>query len=801
MIIREIELKNIRSHEHTKIDLGSGTYLIEGDIGSGKSSILMAVEFALFGNSTPKFYQRLLRKGTTEAYVRIKFEHGGKSYEIYRSLKKKTDGGISKDKNYIIEDGVKKDLSSGEIQQKFMEVLGIPYSSRAKSLPIVTYAIYTPQEAMKSILTGRADERMEIIRKIFRLDYYDNAVRNAKIVSTELDKEIGKDEGVKDQIDDNLKEKEELLGKLDELEARRRDLKARRDEILMKLESVKGELERMDRLREEHEKLDKERGIIEETLRQLQKRKSELEREIEELEALEERLKSLQSDAERYESLQREEEGLSEEISKLNDLRREISEKNGLLRTLQESISREKALRDEIEAYEREIRKLESRKADEGDVEKKLSKLQERIDGLNKRYGAYESRKREKEKELEEYRGLTGVCPVCKRPLDEAHKKKLILSVQDEISRISGELSRMESERKELEKEMKSMRAKERELRGIERELARYDTALKKMREDLNDIENKKGLIESVRKEIENIAVQVKPLKEKEERYRSIKEEMKKLSEKYREYHGIKARVARMDEVRKKLEAVVMDSESKHNDLESVKLRLSGLNYDAGAHARVREKWNKLSAEIAETNTNLKNVEGEITEKRDKVRKIEMKVTELEHRLKIAERKESVLNWIGEKFVKQVQEIEKMRLNAINDAFRVLFEKWFYELMGEGDYSATINDAFSPELRYEGYTMPVETLSGGERTSVALAYRLALNAIVKRALSMEGSLLILDEPTDGFSKDQLYKLKDILDKMETEQVIIVSHENELRNLADTIVRVEKINGRSEVRII
>ena len=49
MIIKKITLKNIRSYENQVIDFPDGSTLLSGDIGSGKTSILLGIEFALFG--------------------------------------------------------------------------------------------------------------------------------------------------------------------------------------------------------------------------------------------------------------------------------------------------------------------------------------------------------------------------------------------------------------------------------------------------------------------------------------------------------------------------------------------------------------------------------------------------------------------------------------------------------------------------------------------------------------------------------------------------------------------------------
>jgi len=55
MLIKSVELENIRSYVREKIEFlrensefGSGLVFLEGDIGAGKSTILMAIKFALF---------------------------------------------------------------------------------------------------------------------------------------------------------------------------------------------------------------------------------------------------------------------------------------------------------------------------------------------------------------------------------------------------------------------------------------------------------------------------------------------------------------------------------------------------------------------------------------------------------------------------------------------------------------------------------------------------------------------------------------------------------------------------------
>src|ERR1700756_2360959 len=88
MIIKKLVLKNIRSYKDQIIDFPLGKTLFEGDIGSGKSTILMAIEFGLFGLGSEKAGS-LLRAGENDGSVSVVFESGGKEYAVQRHLVKK----------------------------------------------------------------------------------------------------------------------------------------------------------------------------------------------------------------------------------------------------------------------------------------------------------------------------------------------------------------------------------------------------------------------------------------------------------------------------------------------------------------------------------------------------------------------------------------------------------------------------------------------------------------------------------------------------------------------------------------
>src|SRR6476659_7143593 len=102
VIIKKIEITNIRSYkEKTSIELPRGTILFQGDIGCGKSTILSAIEFALFGLGDIDG-NNLLRSGEKKGSVLLEFQVNNKNYQIFRSIIRNNKK-VVQDGGYIVE--------------------------------------------------------------------------------------------------------------------------------------------------------------------------------------------------------------------------------------------------------------------------------------------------------------------------------------------------------------------------------------------------------------------------------------------------------------------------------------------------------------------------------------------------------------------------------------------------------------------------------------------------------------------------------------------------------------------------
>ena len=156
-------------------------------------------------------------------------------------------------------------------------------------------------------------------------------------------------------------------------------------------------------------------------------------------------------------------------------------------------------------------------------------------------------------------------------------------------------------------------------------------------------------------------------------------------------------------------------------------------------------------------------------------------------------------NWLSNNFSNLIKFTEKNILIALRKEFTKIFNKWF-SMLTTDSFEVYLDENFSPVIVHNEFELDYQFLSGGERTAVALAYRLALNQLINSILSKikTQDVIILDEPTEGFSEQQLDKVRDMLQEMHLKQLLIVSHESKMEGFVDHVIRFRKVNGVSTV---
>jgi exonuclease SbcC len=303
------------------------------------------------------------------------------------------------------------------------------------------------------------------------------------------------------------------------------------------------------------------------------------------------------------------------------------------------------------------------------------------------------------------------------------------------------------------------------ELIGIESEIQRVESEIKKYKETLNVLEQERIAIEVQSARQENVNKQL-----------SKKDELLKLKEAFDK--DIILINGQIDSLKKH----TLDY-SKYDNL--MRIKKDELSKLIDEEKRKEIEFAEIRKEIELTTKEITKYNAEI-EKGNESRSKLIRMLDVE-------------GWLSNNFTNLAKFTEKNILVALRKEFTKIFNKWF-GLLTTDAFEVYLDENFSPVIVHNEFELDYEHLSGGERTAVALAYRLSLNQLINSVLSKikTGDVVILDEPTEGFSEAQLDKMRDMLRELYVKQLFIVSHETKMEGFVDHVIRFKKVNGVSTV---
>ena len=245
MRLKKITLENIRSYKNQEVEFPEGSILLSGDIGSGKTSILLGIEFALFGLQPGQKGSSLLRNGEQFGKVIMNFEVDGKSITVERILKRGKS--ISQEECFLSVDGERKETSVMELKSFILDLLSYPAEFSKKQNLLYKFTVYTPQEEMKQIILQDPETRINTLRHIFGIDKYKKILENTSILTAKIREE----KRLKEALTINSEQdKANLISKEDEMETKRRNISSMEREMFVKTEERKKIQEEKDAIQE-----------------------------------------------------------------------------------------------------------------------------------------------------------------------------------------------------------------------------------------------------------------------------------------------------------------------------------------------------------------------------------------------------------------------------------------------------------------------------------------------------------------------------------------------------------------------
>ncbi len=831
---------------------GIHTACISGDNGNGKSALIDAMTWALWGKARSKSDDVLISQGQNEMEVEFDFAVGKQPYRIIRKRsrpKKVGQAGQSILEFQIAQgEGYRSLTGDGmsQTQQRIIDVLHMDYDTFINSA---------------LILQGRADEftlkvpakRAEVLSDILGFSYYDALAQDASDMARAAESE-------KDQLEAAIND---ILSELAGREQAELDLERIKQELAVSSSVLETQEKKLAELRRQKESLEAKETEVKSILSHLadsRKVISHLEIEKTQHEA---RLKE-------YDALIARRTEIEKSDIELTEKRRQDSEMNQKLRDSANLSERKHRLEMRIEVLKQElmrqhdltvskITEFETTLAKLPELRREQQKSQEALAALARKEAEVQGKRRSademratvhelklaasererKAKEIDEKIKLLKDggerCPLCDSPIGEvelkniennytADKEKCLEELKSRLSeaaRSQKELEVLDKAVDRLEISLKKERPGIQSRAGvIEKELAESEEAREKLteaKETLAEIEQltlrrdfargEEKLLSDTLGELRKLNYDAAYHQETQRRvtvlepYADLK---RRLEEADRESGAEKEAVSRaLDAIREINLAIDADVKRKEA-LSSELVLLPKMRDDAGRAEKERESLTQTHRKVE---ASLYSVKAKL----ERFTELEKKKVEKRVLLTKAADEEKIYKDLAQAFGKKG--IQQMFIEAAIPEIEAEANKLLSRLTDnrmhlkidtlrqsrKGDALETLDINISDELGTRNYEM----YSGGEAFRINFAIRIALSKLLARRAGAPLPTLVIDEGFGTQDAAGIEKVKEAISAIQDdfEKILVITHIEELRDAFPNRINVVKGPNGSTIETI
>ena len=402
MRIELVYLENIRSHVKSTVPFARGFNCLVGGLGCGKSSILYAIDFALFGDPLGRSYDYLLREDAESGKVVVQFFQNGKRYKITRGLKRRGKG-------------ISQDFDELKLFENEEQIASVKSDAVAEQLKAITgfnkelfrEIVWVRQERLKELLDVRPRERQKRLDELFGLSDYEIAWSN-------------------------------LAGYQKEYEGEKRAYEKDPD--------IAG----METLNREYNRTVEEFSLTELKLQEITQKLNQTKKELEEADL---KLKKLEAEKAAIEELKRKEAQIQANLANIEDssarLAEKIEEKKVLIEEFKKQLD---SVETQIESFKTKLKEIGiSPEQPMEAIRQYLAAFDDQISSLK---GEQEAALRNIQENQRRVSSLAteNRCPLCLQTLTEEYKNRLLQRINEENNNRQKTLTQLKNEIEELQR-------------------------------------------------------------------------------------------------------------------------------------------------------------------------------------------------------------------------------------------------------------------------------------------------------------------------------------------------------------
>lgn len=451
MKINRIYLENYRIHEKLEVEFDKGINLLLGENGKGKSSILEAIGYALFGSDLRGTQKDAIQYGKKSAKIQVEFTGvDGEEYIVTRKLPGTTS--IYRKSNPELELQGKED--------RIRELCGI----KGDIKDVYDNVIVAKQNEFISSFKATAKDREKTFDKVFNTEIYREIYDGySKDVEGKYKNEIAIEENSIKSISEVMEDSQEIKEKLELEEEREKEFEKYLNNLSVELKEIKEKLNQISGTELKIEKINGEIRKSEEVLNNITLQEEKLKKQIEETILAKEIadknienhneyiktseiLESIKKEKKELDQIKEEQSNLEKSLVSLEKLKSDSNNQVNLWKNSIENLKvscREK--KDRVDFLQGEIEKKEKNlQVYKGELEKnrplleELERFESDIENGEKTLNTFIVKLQEKESDLEIKKEQRD--NLIKERLDE--KIEEFKSIENDKKKIEGEIEK-----------------------------------------------------------------------------------------------------------------------------------------------------------------------------------------------------------------------------------------------------------------------------------------------------------------------------------------------------------------------
>jgi exonuclease SbcC len=780
--LTSLRLQNFRQHVATQIRFESGITGIIGPNGSGKTSILEAIAFALYsvGRTTREHMLSQHPVGRPHMRIELEFELGRHSYRVIR--------GRTSAELYLDGDPIPIATSSSAVTERLQRLMGMSKDEFFK-----TY--FTGQKELAAMAAMASTDRGRFLSKVLGYEKLRSAQDLVAARKTSLNAEIS---GLREAMSDPAV----VARAIASAESRVKDAISAAQSAEHRNKIIQGTLSMMAPkwARAQHDR-ERAQTLLSE-INANEREENALRRNLERVEA---ELATMADARSELAQLQRAIEQLPElrdELGILDELYRE----EGRRKTLLES---EAVLREEMDKLNARHASIAGAPAQEEEVtlelEKKRAELEEAQGTLEAKRTEWVRDRQDAETKLNDLRrqwaevkdqrervislGADGACPTCSRKLGESlHTVVEHLSETVETLRIDGLYYKTRFEQlSEMPAGVRALDERRRTLTGesgaLERKLARVQLAVQELSGVVREITAKQRRLEQMRRDISALSKGFDSA-----RFDHVRAEIARLTPLEAKVARLNALAEREPQLRAERAEYTKTVELLRSLLGTLRTRHTQMAFAGFEYEAIRRAFEQCSTDARAAELELHKSQSDLASARqaletalatgEESRLIQVTVREREDERRLHEELDRAFNEM------------RTKLNAeLRPELSELATGFLRELMDSRTAELELDERYNILILEEGVTKPV--LSGGEEDIANLVLRLAVSQMIAERSGQAFSLLVLDEVFGSLDESRRFNVLELLRALgdRFEQVILITHIEGVRDGLDNVITV------------